>query len=154
MIVDCALDHTFLRKDGQHFVRTRSDGCMEYLAKDCADSFILSLTWASSTRAWLASCSWRDRTSVDVNDIGLLSTAAMKRLHGWLFCQKKSVRKFSDEFSKYVLQQDEFSKCIFHLGPVFFRTTFPYTTFPCRLENSKSRVHMPPTIWPAEFITF
>ncbi len=32
---------------------------------------------------------------------------------------KKSVRKFSDEFSKYVLPQDEFSKCIFHLGPVF-----------------------------------
>ncbi len=32
MIVDCALDHTFLRKDGPHFIRTRSDGCMEYLA--------------------------------------------------------------------------------------------------------------------------
>ncbi len=28
--------------------------------------------------------------------------------------KKKSVRKFADEFSKYVLQQDEFSKCVFH----------------------------------------
>ncbi len=35
MIVDCALDHTFFRKDGQHFIRTRSDGCMEYLARTC-----------------------------------------------------------------------------------------------------------------------
>ncbi len=43
---------------------------------------------------------------------------------------KRSVRKFLDEFSKHVLQQDEFSKCIFHLGPVFFRTSFPYTDFP------------------------
>ncbi len=54
-----------------------------------------------------------------IHDIGLLSTAAMKRLHWSLFCHKKSVRKFSDEFSKYFLLQDEFSKCIFHLGPVF-----------------------------------
>ncbi len=42
---------------------------------------------------------------------------------------KKSVRKFSEEFSKYVLPQDEFSKCIFHLGPVFFRTSFHRTVF-------------------------
>ncbi len=33
MIVDCALDHTFLWKDGQHFIRTRSDGCTDYLAR-------------------------------------------------------------------------------------------------------------------------
>ncbi len=33
VIVDCALNHTFLRKDGQHFIRKRTDGCMEYLAR-------------------------------------------------------------------------------------------------------------------------
>ncbi len=27
--------------------------------------------------------------------------------------RKNSARKFSDEFSKYVLQKDEFSKCVF-----------------------------------------
>ncbi len=32
---------------------------------------------------------------------------------------KKFVRKFSDEFSKYVLQKDEFSKCVF-----LMRTSF------------------------------
>ncbi len=33
VIVDCTLHHTFLRKDGQHFIRTRTNGCMEYLAR-------------------------------------------------------------------------------------------------------------------------
>ncbi len=39
----------------------------------------------------------------------------------------KSVRKFSDEFSKYVLQKDKVSKCI-HSGLVFFRTSIHRTT--------------------------
>ncbi len=49
-------------------------------------------------------------------------TLAYYRQRLWNVCivlPKKSIRKFSDEFSKYVLPQDEFSKCIFHLGPVF-----------------------------------
>ncbi len=54
-------------------------------------------------------------------------TLAYYRQRLWNVLPKKYVRKFSDEFSKYVLQQDEFSKCIFHLGRVFFRTSFPYT---------------------------
>ncbi len=41
--------------------------------------------------------------------------------------RNNSVRKFSDEFSKYALQKDEFSKCVFQSGRVFFRTSFPYT---------------------------
>ncbi len=40
---------------------------------------------------------------------------------------KKSVKKFSDEFSKYVLQKDEFSKSALQCGRVFYRTRFPYT---------------------------
>ncbi len=38
-----------------------------------------------------------------------------------------SVRKCSDEFSKYVLQKDEFSNCAFQWVPVFFRTSFHRT---------------------------
>ncbi len=74
------------------------------------------------------------------NDIGLLSAVATKYLHWSLFCQKSYVRKFSDEFSKYVLQRGEFSKCVFAKGRVFkvrffqcgwalFWTRFPYTQF-------------------------
>ncbi len=81
---------------------------------------VSDIGWSSEMSAW--NCH-----HIHDNAIGLLSTVAMKCLHWSLFCQKKSVRKFSDEFSKYVLQQDEFSKCIFHLGPVFFKTRFPYT---------------------------
>ncbi len=44
-----------------------------------------------------------------------------------IFLPKSAVRKFSDEFSKYILQKDEFSKCVFQWGRVFFRTSFPYT---------------------------
>ncbi len=68
---------------------------------------VRDIGWSSAISAW--NCHL-----IHDNDIGLLSTAAMKRLHWSLFCQKNCVRKFSDEFSKYVLQQDEFSKCIFH----------------------------------------
>ncbi len=40
-----------------------------------------------------------------VSDIGPLSTAATKHYPHWtLFCNKKSVRKFSADFSMYVLQ--------------------------------------------------
>ncbi len=40
---------------------------------------------------------------------------------------KNAVRKFSDEFSKYVMQRDEFSKCVFQFGRVFYRESFPNT---------------------------
>ncbi len=86
MIVHCALDHTFLRKDGQHFIRTRSDGWNIWpalaKAEDCADSFIVFLTCASSTRAWLALWSWRDRTSV-TNPAGVAAILPrqVRRLH-------------------------------------------------------------------------
>ncbi len=75
---------------------------------------------------------WSPATSIchliHDNDIGLISTAAVKCLHWSLFCQNKSVSKFSDEFSKYVLQKVEFSKCIFQCGRVFFRTRFHRTS--------------------------
>ncbi len=53
---------------------------------------------------------------------------------------KNSVTKCSDEFSKFVLQKDVFSKCSFNenefsLGPVFIEphfTCLEYTAYPIR----------------------
>ncbi len=85
---------------------------------------VSDIGWSPAISAW-------DCHLIRDNDIGLLSTAAMKCLHWSLFCQKISVRKFPDEFSRYVLQKDEFSKCVFRCGRVFFRTSFPYTGGDC-----------------------
>ncbi len=55
MIVDCALDHTFGRMARTSFEQEAMDAWSIWpalaKAEDCADSFILSLTCASSTRA-------------------------------------------------------------------------------------------------------
>ncbi len=74
---------------------------------------------------WSTVISTWDCHLIQDNDIGLLSTAAMKCLHWSLFCQKKSASKLADEFSKYILQKDEFS-----LGPVFHIPKAQYNLLP------------------------
>ncbi len=70
------------------------------------------------------------RYRLSTSDIGLgLSSypVATKYLYRTLFCKKKSVRKFSNEFSKYVLQRGEFSKYVVQCGRIFSGTSFPNT---------------------------
>ncbi len=59
-------------------------------------------------------------------------TLACYRQRLWNACTiivlpNKSAWKFSDEFSKYVLQRGEFSKCVFQFWRVFLRASFPNT---------------------------
>ncbi len=81
---------------------------------------VSNIGWSPAISAW-------DCHLIHGNDIGLLSTAAMKCLHWTLFCQNILPVNFLYEFSKYVLQKDKFSKRVFQWGRIFFRTSFHST---------------------------
>ncbi len=78
---------------------------------------VSDIGWSPAISAW-------DCHLIHGNDTGLLSTAAMKCLYWSLFCKKILSENF---WTNLLLQKDEFSKCIFQWGPLFFRTSFPYT---------------------------
>ncbi len=87
----------------------------QVLPKNINMGFTLARLIVSDIGLGLSSHPWQwYRPTIDSgHEISALSTVL----------QKKSVRKFSNEFLRYILQSEEFSKC----GRIFFRASFPNT---------------------------
>ncbi len=78
---------------------------------------VSNIGWSLAISAW--NCHL-----IHYNDIGLLSTAAMKRLHWSLFCQKVLSKTFRTNFPSTFCKRTSFQSTFFNvgefsLGPVF-----------------------------------
>ncbi len=89
--------------NGRKLLKLFNEACLLLNNGRIKNSYLI----ADNGRKISAISAW-DCHLIHDNDIGYEMSALI------IVLPKKSVRKFSDEFSKYVLQQDEFSKCVFH----------------------------------------